>query len=137
MNKEEAIAKVVKFRALASNNDNAAEAEAAKKRAEEICKTFGLTEDDFSGDRETAAFDELCDVLRKYVGQQRDIPPVVAETIMGLKSSPSAAEKRAALRKCVSGVRLAGLIPSFLIGDSMKQIKDIVERTLQKHRVII
>ncbi len=137
MNKEEAIAKVVKLRALADNNTSSSEAETAKRRAAEICKTFNLTDDDFSGDREIAAFDELCDLLRKYIVQQRDIPPVVAETIMGLKTSPDAAEKRAALRKCVSGVRLASLVPSFLIGDSMKQIKDIVERTLHKHRVII
>lgn len=133
MTREEAIAKVVKLRNQAKGGSSPSEAASAMKIASELMAKYKLTEMDLGTDRKTVAFEELLAELESY-SRSQELPPSVAEAVSMLKKNMTPVEKAKALEKITGAVRIGAF---FLGKKQMGPIKDIIERTLRKHEIVI
>jgi hypothetical protein len=131
MTKEEAIAKVVKIRNRARGTSSPAEADTARKLAEELRAKWNLTEDDLQSSSKVLAFDEMLSSLSD-LATRKELPAPVAEAITMLSKNMTGAEKAAAIEKIVTAIRFGSL---FLGKDRMGPVKDVVEAVLRKHDV--
>jgi len=133
MTKDEAIAKVRKLKNQAKGGGTPAETAAATKIAADIMKKYQISEADLRSDARVLAFEELLAELETY-SRANELPPSVAEAVIIMKKNMTTKEKINTLEKTVSLIRLA----SFFLGKKqVGSIKDIVEKTLRKHEVVI
>lgn len=130
MTKAEAAEKVAKLRRLAAGTNVAAEADSAKRRADELIKQFGLTEVELSAGSRANAFDDLLTELDGYI-RKHEVPTVVFEVIERMKKDTKKEDKAKALEKFVTVVRGAAL---FL---DVGGVKKVMDQVLAKHGVTI
>lgn len=130
MTKNEAAEKVAKLRRLAAGTNNAAEADSARRRADELIKQFGLTEVELSAGSRANAFDDLLTELDGYI-RKHEVPTVVFEVIEKMKKDTKKEDKAKALEKFVTIVRGAAL---FL---DVGGVKKVMDQVLAKHGVTI
>ena len=133
MTRDEALAKIVKLRNQAKGNSSTSEAANALKIASELMAKYRITEEDLAGDRKTVAFDELLAELDTY-SRSRELPPSVAEAISMLKKNMSPAEKANALQKIVGIARVGAF---FMGSKTLGPVKEIIERTLRRHEIVL
>jgi hypothetical protein len=143
MTKEQAIEKVNKLLALATNPAvNPNEKTSAEKQAKKLMLDYHLTADDLRSSSKVAAFDEIVNMVQEYAKKHPGLhdlesgifgaAPLVDDVLGKTKLNLTPRSKAAAIDKIASGLRLARL----LFGDSNQTVNDlraIVESTFKSH----
>jgi hypothetical protein len=133
MTKREAITKISKLERLAAKA-NSHEAANARRAIEDLKKKHGVTDRELKVGVKADAFDDLVGRLEAYARTQSQLPAPVFEVLSKVKSDTKEEDKAKALENLVNIVRVATL----LFGSKgMGAVKEIVDKTLEQHSLII
>lgn len=134
MTKKEAITKISKLERLAAKAGSPSEAANAQRAIEDLKKKHGITDRELKVGAKAEAFDDLVGRLEAYARTQPQLPAPVFDVLSGVKSKTNEEDKAKALENFVNVVRIASLL---LGPKNMGPIKEIVDKTLQQHSLVI
>jgi hypothetical protein len=130
--KQEAAKKIAKLKRLAERAGTPAEADTARRTAEQLAREHSLNDDDLQRGAQAAAFDDLVDELSAFVGR-KDVPGPVLSAMEMLKKNTKEEDKASALKKVAVGVKAASVFFGF--NPTVTTLQETVERVLKKHDI--
>lgn len=141
MTKKEAAKKIAKLRRLARGSPNPHEAESAMAQAARLAQEHGLAAADLEVGEMSAAFDELVDLVGKFVASKPEMPAglfdaraIIDEALRSIKGIEED-DKAKKLPQIVTIVRTAAL---FAGGNAaVAEVKKTVDLVLKNHSLTI
>lgn len=127
MTRLEAMIKISKLRTLASQSNNAGEAESARRRVAELMKKHGIGESDLHVLSKAAAMDEILTKVGE-LARSNELPPAVGEVISRIKKDANEEDKARALDSIVLSVKMASLIVN---RKKIGPLRDAISRALE------
>jgi hypothetical protein len=141
MTRSEILDKIAKLRRLARNNTCEQEAASARRKADDLAARHGVSEDELTNNKTSAAHDELVEELRIFAARKMKdggalslfgAAGVIDGVLQEIKKAGNE-DKSARLRKLVEVARTASLLsPS-----NFRPLREMVEKVLKNHDVTL